>query len=131
VADEIASQPDIWRRAATFALEVSDRLPSRGARVAMIGCGTSFYVAAAVTTIREAEGLGESDAFVASEMPEGRAYDLVLAISRSGTTTEVVRALERLPAGTESVAVCADADTPVVEHAGHSIVLDFADERSV
>jgi fructoselysine-6-P-deglycase FrlB-like protein len=131
VSEEIASQPEIWRRAARCAAEVSDRLPPRGARVAMIGCGTSYYVARAIAAMREAEGIGESDAFVASEVPDGRSYDVVAAISRSGTTTEVVRALEGLPVGSESLAICADGDTSVAELARRAVVLDFADERSV
>ena len=131
VADEIASEPDIWRRAARLAQDVSGHFPQRGARVAFIGCGTSFYMARAAAAIREAEGFGESDAFVASEMPEARTYDAVVALSRSGTTTEVLRALEQLRPGAESLAVCADGQTPIAEQAGRSVVLDFADERSV
>src|SRR5439155_14220362 len=115
ILDEIASQPDIWRRSVTFLPEVSNRLPPDGVRAALIGCGTSYYVARAVASAREAAGFGESDAFVASEMLGGRWYDIVVALSRSGTTTEVVRALESLPAGCRSVAICAVPDTPVVE----------------
>ena len=107
ILDEIASQPDIWRRSVTFLPEVSNRLPPDGVRAALIGCGTSYYVARAVASAREAAGFGESDAFVASEMPGGRGYDIVVALSRSGTTTEVVRALESLPAGCRSVAIAA------------------------
>jgi len=131
ILDEIASQPDIWRRSVTFLPEVSNRLPPDGVRAALIGCGTSYYVARAVASAREAAGFGESDAFVASEMPGGRGYDIVVALSRSGTTTEVVRALESLPAGCRSVAICAVPDTPVVESADESVIVDFADERSV
>ena len=43
--------------------------------------------------LREAAGLGETDAFPASEFPTGRAYDALLAVSRSGTTTEVLDAV--------------------------------------
>ena len=39
---------------------------------------------------REAAGLGETDAFTASEVPAGRRYDRVIALTRSGTTTEVL-----------------------------------------
>jgi fructoselysine-6-P-deglycase FrlB-like protein len=131
VADEIVTQPDVWRSAAELASEVSDRLPPRGARVAMIGCGTSFYMARAGAALREAGGFGESDPFVASEFPGGRAYEVVVAISRSGTTTEVIWALDQLSSNAESLAVCADAHAPLVERARRSVVLGFADERSV
>ena len=80
---------------------------------------------------RESAGQGESDAFVASEMPTTRTYDAVLAISRSGTTTEVARALKALPAGTPSLAISAVPLSPVVEAASDAILLPFADEESI
>ncbi|MHB8241659.1 MAG: SIS domain-containing protein [Solirubrobacteraceae bacterium] len=129
-SQEIASQPDIWRRTAALLPAVADKLPKLGQRVAFLGCGTSWFVAQSAAWLREAAGQGESDAFSASELPAGRSYDLVVAISRSGTTTEVVRCLEALQ-GTPTVAICAVADTPVPAAAGEAIVLDFADEASV
>ncbi|MFB7381292.1 SIS domain-containing protein [Kitasatospora purpeofusca] len=124
---EIASQPDCWRRA----LELTPRgLPEPGERVAVIGCGTSLYMAQAYAALREDAGLGETDAFAASEFPHRRRYDRVLAITRSGTTTEVVEALGRVASG-ETVAVTADGATPVAGAARSLVVLDFADERSV
>jgi fructoselysine-6-P-deglycase FrlB-like protein len=127
---EIASQPEIWRRVAALLPAVAEKLPKPGQRVAFLGCGTSWFIAQSAARLREAAGLGESDAFSASEMPTGRSYDLVVAISRSGTTTEVVRCLNAL-AGTPSVAICAVSDTPVLAAAHEAIVLDFADETSV
>jgi fructoselysine-6-P-deglycase FrlB-like protein len=110
---------------------VRRKLPEPGQRVALIGCGTSYYIAQAVAGIRELHGVGETDAFVASEMPSTRHYDLVVAISRSGTTTEVVRALDALPAGTPSLAISAVPDTPVVQAAGEAVLLEVADESSI
>ncbi|MFD0886471.1 SIS domain-containing protein, partial [Streptosporangium algeriense] len=88
---EIASQPDCWRRAVTETPR--DALPRPGERVAVIGCGTSWFVAQAYAVLREQAGQGETDAFAASEFPAGRPYDRVLALTRSGTTTEVLDAL--------------------------------------
>ena len=95
---EIASQPAVWRRAAALAREVGDLLPAPGQRVCAIGCGTSLYMAQAWAALREARGHGRTDAFAASEVPPGRSYDVVVALSRSGTTTEVVHALARMHA---------------------------------
>jgi len=128
---EIASQPDRWRGAATRVRDEARALPRLGERVAAIGCGTSLYMAQAYAGLREASGHGETDAFPASEAPTDRAYDVVLAISRSGTTTEVVRFLEALPAATRAVAICGVPDTPVGSAAERTIVLEDADERSV
>lgn len=128
---EIESQPQLWRRATEMLVEVAPKLPAPGRRVAIVGCGTSFHIAQACAVARECRGLGESDAFVASEFPTTRHYDMVIAISRSGTTTEVVRTLDALPAGTPTLAISAVAGAPVVEAAADAILLPFADERSI
>ena len=116
---EIATQPENWRRAVEVAAEPATvaALPQRGERVAVVGCGTSLFMAQAYARLREDAGHGETDAFAASEMPAGRAYDRVLALTRSGTTTEVLELLDRLRTEAPDVpttAVVADPDTPVV-----------------
>lgn len=131
IVREIASQPALWLQAASRAEASAKTLPAAGARIAVMGCGTSLYMAQAIAALRETAGRGETDAFAASEVPPGRRYDAVVAISRSGTTTEVVRALDALPEGVPSLAVTAVPGTPVAEAAKDAIVLDFADERSV
>src|SRR3982750_4950970 len=96
---EIASQPDCWRMAAKLA--DAPGLPARGERVAVVGCGTSWFMAKAYAVLREQAGHGETDAFQASEFPPERRYDRVVAIPRSGTTTEVVDLLHDLAGGTD------------------------------
>lgn len=129
-AEEIATQPQLWRRAARMASELSTVLPERGAEVCLVGCGTSLYMAQAVAALREAAGQGRTDAFPASELPGGRRYDVLLALSRSGTTSEVVRVLRGAGAG-RSVAVTAVPDSPVAHAADAVVALPFADERSI
>jgi fructoselysine-6-P-deglycase FrlB-like protein len=133
VADEISSQPDCWRRAAELAAapETVAALPEHGARIAVVGCGTSLYMAQSFAALREAAGLGETDAFAASEFPAGREYDHVVALTRSGTTTEVVRLLAALPSGRRSTVITTGTELPAAREAGAVIVLDFADEQSV
>jgi len=129
---EIASQPTTWSTALERLPTFAPDLPAAGERVVVIGCGTSFYVAEAVAGRREELGGGETDAVVASELVPGRRYDRVLAISRSGTTTEVVRALESSrAAGVPSVAITAVSGSPLAEAADRAVPLDFADEESV
>ena len=130
VLAEIASQPDCWARALRSADEAARVLPGRGERVAVIGCGTSWHIATAVARAREAAGHGETDAFPASELPL-RDYDAVLAVTRSGTTTEVLDALRAVPGPTRKIAITGDASTPVADVADELLVLDYADERSV
>jgi fructoselysine-6-P-deglycase FrlB-like protein len=128
---EIASQPLIWRQAAGVAANLLDGLPEPGQRVAIVGCGTSYYVAQAMAVLREQAGHGETDAFMASEAQLDRPYDVVLAVSRSGTTTEVLTALERVSRAVRTIAISATPNSPVPTVASRAVVLDFADEESV
>ena len=128
---EIASQPACWRRAAGLVPAVADVLPARGERVAVLGCGTSWFIAQSYAVARETAGEGETDAFAASEMPAGRRYDRVLVLSRSGTTTEILQLLARLRGSVRTTAITADAGSPVATAADAVVALDFADERSV
>ncbi len=129
VDEEIASQPACWGLAADLASRSTDLLPARGERVAVIGCGTSWFMATAYAALREAAGHGETDAFAASEFPAGRRYDRVVAITRSGTTTEVLDALAA--AGARTTAIVGDPDSPVARRADGTVALPFADENSV
>ena len=131
VEDELRSQPECWTRAAAEAERHRGALPAPGERVAIVGCGTSYFMAQAVAALREDAGQGETDAFAASEFPRGRSYDRVLALTRSGTTTEVLALLGELRGRTPTTAITADPHTPVMTAADAPVVLDFADERSV
>ncbi|MEV5955916.1 SIS domain-containing protein [Streptomyces sp. NPDC051987] len=131
IAEELNSQPECWTRAAGQATRRAHALPAPGERVALVGCGTSFFMAQAAAVLRESAGHGETDAFAASEFPYGRSYDRVLALTRSGTTTEVLSLLGELKGRVRTAAITADPGTPVADAADDLVVLDFADERSV
>lgn len=128
---EIASQPACWLRAAELAAEVSGVLPAPGERVAVAGCGTSWFIAQAYAAAREASGQGETDAFAASEFPAGRRYDRLVVLCRSGTTTEIVDLLARVGTAMPTMAITAVPASPVAEAAGDVVALEFADEASV
>ncbi|MEU5432615.1 sugar isomerase [Streptomyces sp. NPDC020719] len=128
---ELSSQPECWQRAAEAAVHHKDALPAPGERVAIVGCGTSLFMAQAAAALRESAGQGETDAFAASEYPMGRTYDRVVALTRSGTTTEVLELLGRVRGGARTTAVTADPQTPVMRAADDVVVLEFADEESV
>lgn len=129
IAHELASQPTCWARAGELAREVEDLLPAAGERVLAVGCGTSLNVSRTYAILREAAGIGDTDARPASEAGAAPAVDRVLAISRSGTTTEVARLLEHRPE--PSVALVGVEGSPVAELASAVVSLSFADERSV
>ena len=130
MAAELASQPDTWARAVALRDERA-RLPESGTRVAVVGCGTSWFMAQSYAWLREARGHGETDAFAASEALVDRGYDAVVAITRSGTTTEVLELVARLRGRVPTVGIIGDQASPLVELLDQAVTLPFADERSV
>ena len=128
---ELASQPEMWARAAGETEQLA-LLPQPGDRVAVVGCGTSWFMAQSYSVLREAAGHGVTDAFAASETPLAtREYDAVIALSRSGTTTEVLELVEALRARVRVIGIVGDAATSLVDLAHETIALPYADETSV
>jgi fructoselysine-6-P-deglycase FrlB-like protein len=128
---ELASQPSVWRQAQTLTDSLKQKLPADGERVGILGCGTSLYVAQAVAIYRERQGAGQTDAFPGSEVPPGRPWDKVIAISRSGTTTEIIDAVGALPAGTDVLGITGEKGSPLGALLTEELDLPFADEQSV
>lgn len=134
VNSEISSQPRCWQLADELVRAGGAQiaaLPQSGERVAVAGCGTSWFIAQAYAALREGSGHGHSDAFAASEFPRGRTYDRLVVITRSGTTTEVLDLVADARTRLPTVAITADATAGVAGIADSCVVLDFADERSV
>ena len=131
MADELASQPRCWLRAAALLPDVAGLLPRPGERVAVTGCGSSWFMAMAYARLRESAGDGVTDAFAASEPPARGGYQRLIALTRSGTTTEVLDLLASVRGTVPTVAITAAPHTPVADAADAVIGLDFADERSV
>ncbi|MCA2211879.1 SIS domain-containing protein [Jidongwangia harbinensis] len=128
---EISSQPTVWHRALAHTDEARRALTAPGERVLVLGCGTSWFVAQSIAELRESAGLGETDAVCASEYVPRRRYDRIIAITRSGTSTEVLEALRQAPTGTRRVAITAVPGMPVDALTDERLLLDFADETSV
>jgi fructoselysine-6-P-deglycase FrlB-like protein len=133
--EELVSQPDVWQRALDQA-NAEALLPEDGRKIAVIGCGTSWFMAQSYAAARESGGRGVTDAFAASEAflnsnSPAREYDAVVAITRSGTTTEVLDALSALKGIVPTVAILGDTSSPAVDLADAVIGLPYADERSV
>ncbi len=133
--EELSSQPQVWAQAQAQSRE-EGLLPAKGQKIAVIGCGTSWFMAQSYATAREAAGHGVTDAFAASEAflnsnsPE-RGYDAVVAITRSGTTTEVLEVLAQLKGKVPTIALIGDINSPIVDLADVVIGLPYADEQSV
>jgi fructoselysine-6-P-deglycase FrlB-like protein len=137
---ELRSQPETWATAAGLRDEQS-LLPAAGERIAVVGCGTSWFMAQSYAALREGSGHGVTDAFAASEAPildrDGllaRDYDAIVAITRSGTTTEVLELLDAVRSAggrARTVGIVGDPQTPLVDLVDTAVLLPFADEQSV
>jgi len=127
---ELVSQPEMWVRAADMRDE-HRTLPAAGSRVAVIGCGTSWFIAQSYAALRETAGLGVTDAYAASEAFLDRDYDAVVALTRSGTTSEVLEVTEQLKGRIPVIGVIGDPDSPLVDLVDEAVLMPFADEQSV
>src|SRR5262249_50757461 len=131
ITSEIASQPALWRKAAAMAPAAAALLPAPGEPAAAIGCGTSHHIARAYAALREDSNQGTTDAVIASELSRHRSYARVVAISRSGTTTEVLRTPETLRGRAATAAIPGAPGSPVTWSADEGVVLAFANEQAV
>lgn len=128
---EIETQPQCWEYVLKQLPEYAQALPAKGERVAVIGCGTSLFMAQAYAHLREDLGHGPTDAFPASAARLHRPYDRILALTRSGTTTEVLTALGTARSCARVTTLTAVPRSPAARAADDVIILDHADERSV
>lgn len=127
---ELLSQPETWAHAADMRDE-QKLLPAAGARVAVVGCGTSWFMAQSYAALRETAGLGVTDAYAASEAFLDRDYDAVVAITRSGTTSEVLELTEQIKGRIRVIGVIGDPTSPLVDLVDEAVLMPFADEQSV
>lgn len=128
--DELYSQPSTWARAADQA-STENVLPAPGQRVAVVGCGTSWFMGQSYANLRERGGFGLTDAYAASEAFVDRDYDAIIALSRSGTTTEVLQLLEDYSGPARTIGIVGDVSSPLVDAVDNLIALPYADELSV
>ena len=128
---EVESQPDIWAQVLAAAADLSRPLPEVGVPVLFVGCGTSYYIGESYARMRNTAGLGHTRAAIASEIPYIEQAETVLLLSRSGTTTDVIRIAQRLRADHHVVGIVGEAGTPLVDLCHDVVLLNFADEKSI
>jgi glucosamine--fructose-6-phosphate aminotransferase (isomerizing) len=140
---EILSQPQTWQL--TLDGFVADR-PALGAfleragfdQVVVIGCGSTHYLAqVAASALPRWTGI-PARAFPSSEVwlfPDTipRDRSLLLAVSRSGTTTETLRALERFRevGGGPVLTITCHPESPLAQQADFTLAALHAQEQSV
>ncbi len=142
--EEIFSQPESWERALRQAERLRSELvelfasdPSRP--VLFVGCGSSYYLSASLAWLYRAVTGRRAGATVASEVllfPQALVtLDerlLAVLISRTGHTTETVRAAETLArrSGVTTLAVTCEPRSPLESAAARALVLEDPPERS-
>ena len=106
---EIMSQPDAWRKTLAYLAAHTEKIaglePQTFDEVIFTGCGSTYYLAlAAAALVQELTGV-RAKALPASEVwlypasaYRAGARTLLIAVSRSGTTTETIRAVESFKA---------------------------------
>lgn len=141
--EEIIEQAAAWR--ATLGTFTANRTALEDflnqadfAQVLAVGCGSTYYLAQVAATILThrigipARALPSSELWLfASAVPAGRT--LLLAVSRSGATTETLQALERFREanGGPVLAVTCYPESPLAQRANLALVAPEAQEHSV
>ncbi len=140
---EILSQPSAWSAALrAFEERQAEMLGLWAAadfdQVIVTGCGSTYYLSLAAAQLLRQSGV-DARAVPASELLlrpaavclPGMRY-LLLTISRSGTTTETVRAQENFAmAGGTVICITCDSGSPLAQSADLAVAIDAAQERSV
>jgi len=142
--DEILSQPQCWQECLSsldgqeVIRKICARVPPDGEWL-FIGCGTSYYIAlAAAACFAEVTGMparavpASEVLFFPNSVLSKRHTSIPVLISRSGRTTEVVKAgqyLER-ERGIRTIAITCYAEEPLARGSSFPIVLSAAAEKS-
>lgn len=138
---EITSQTEAWAQA----LDVTNAssLPKAGDydQVIFTGCGSTYYLSLAAASLyqeltgRAARAVPAGELLLNSQAVVGRIADLsylLVAISRSGTTTETVKAVEGFKAARRGhVLVISNYEEVLSRMADFKIVIDKGQEKSI
>jgi len=142
---EIQSQPETWQAALQAYQEQRDaplrrlRAASAGtAQVIVLGCGSTYYLALTAARLLRQSGC-DASAYPSSEWllyRDGIALpgrdQLLLTLSRSGETTETLRAQQAFrAAGGSALTITCDSGSSLAQSADHVLAIDAAQERSV
>jgi glucosamine--fructose-6-phosphate aminotransferase (isomerizing) len=141
---EILSQPRIWSETETHLREAkllekfSDLFSPRSPWL-FVGCGSSYYLSRLIAALWTkhfyipATGVPASELLFAPEETLRRlGAEQVVLMSRSGETTEVLRAAELLQKHhtVQTLGVTCNPKSPLEELCTHSFKLTWADEKS-
>jgi len=132
IEEDIRSTPDIlWRTYERVAGRKDALGVPFGGPLVLLGCGSSYCVALAAAAAYERERAAPAQAIVASDYLPRPGWTHV-AISRTGQTTELVRAMERArAAGAAVLLIVGEEGSPAADVADAVLPLEFAAEQGV
>ena len=142
---EILSQPEVWlasqrQLAGSDSFQAALKSTSQRKEWLFVGCGTSFYLAEAAAacwillTGQRARALPASELLLFPRLAQLNAADLqVVIISRSGRTSEAVRAAELLSRerNLHTLGLTCASDSDLAKVCQLAVVLPCADEKSM
>ncbi|MFC1481160.1 SIS domain-containing protein [Candidatus Neomarinimicrobiota bacterium] len=141
---EILSQPQVWQQVLRLIADDKTvrKLASHNAgETVFIGCGTSYYLALSaasyytMVTCRKARATTASEVLLFPDtfLPNGGAECKPILISRSGTTTEVVRVAQNVSDffSDEPLGISCRPESDLLRACDLAVALPPADEKSV
>ncbi|MBN1934149.1 MAG: SIS domain-containing protein [Anaerolineae bacterium] len=141
--NEITSQPQIWQATLDKFQDVQPDLKTlltqaQPKQIIVIGCGSTYYLAcaAAATFARStgipAQALPSSQLWLYGPAPAPE-HTMLLAVSRSGTTTETLWATDRFQTDGDGpvLVVTCHPDSPLAQKADFVLACPDAQEKSV
>jgi glucosamine--fructose-6-phosphate aminotransferase (isomerizing) len=142
---EITSQPGVWSEVLDSLLplvpDIADRWQRTGAkRVLFTGCGSTYYLSLTAAALFQgltgvpARGVPASEIVLFPDETLSQPQDtLLIAVSRSGTTTETAAAMSRFRqlGGNTIWGVTCYPDTPVATETDFALLAEAAQETSV
>lgn len=138
---EIQEQPEVLKKVLSIRKEIKNILPlTDRERVAFIGCGSSYYLPMAVAYhVRRKmnipayalTGFGTLR-YPNTRFEKNKDY-LIVAISRSGESSETVSALQSLKDKThfKTASVTCEAGSTITKLSDASLILEFVNEKSI
>jgi glucosamine--fructose-6-phosphate aminotransferase (isomerizing) len=135
---EIQSQPGVWQAALTHARAADLPNAADYDHVIFTGCGSTYYLSLSAAALyqsltgRPASATPGGELLLNPQITLTDGRTLLVAISRSGTTSETVKAVERFKEqGRGDVAVITNYETSLSEIADVAIVIPEGQEESV
>jgi len=140
---EIYSQPEAWQDALAVIEKLSNKLRSLlsddYAQIVFTGCGSTYYLSLAAAALfqemtgRVARAVPAGELFLNPRVSLTNGKTLLVAVSRSGSTSETVRAVEQFKKEKHGpvIVITNYGDQPLASLADVPVIIEKGQEQSV